>query len=96
VLGHFVFVDDRADASAISAVPRRALRLRARSAARSGLRQTTRRSPGKSGAVMLAMSRWSNSDSCNVPLCINALIAGAREAVIQSRPASRISSVMRA
>jgi hypothetical protein len=32
-------------------------RLRVRSAARSGLRQTTSRSPGNSGAVMLAMSR---------------------------------------
>jgi hypothetical protein len=41
----------------------RSSRWRARSAARSALRQTTNRSPGKSGAVMLAMSRWSNSES---------------------------------
>ena len=77
-------------ASAISAVPRSGLRLRAtaawmrarsrsvaasrssrlrvRSAARSGLRQTISRSPGKSGLVMAAMSRWSNSESCKAPL----------------------------
>jgi hypothetical protein len=65
-------------------------------AARSGLRQTTRRSLGNSGAVMLAMSRWSNSESCNAPLASNALIAGARSVVIQSRPVDLMSSVMRA
>src|SRR5271166_5150797 len=51
---------------------------------------------GKSGAVMLAMSRWSNSESCNAPPCSSALIAGARNDVIQSRPAGLMSSVMRA
>ena len=29
-------------------------------------------------------TRWSNSESCSVPLSSNALIAGARSAVIQS------------
>jgi hypothetical protein len=74
----------------------RSSRLRVRSAARSGLRQTTRRSPGKSAAVMLAISRWSNSESCNVALSSSALIVGARSAVIPSRPADLMSSVMRA
>ena len=36
---------------------------------------------------MLAMSRWSNSVSCKAPLFSSSLIAGARSAVIQSRPA---------
>ena len=45
---------------------------------------------------MLAMSRWSNNESCSVPPSSNPLIAGARSAVIQWRPADLISSVMRA
>ena len=44
---------------------------------------------GKSGAVMLAMSRWSNSESWIAPLPSRSLIAGARNAVIQSRPTER-------
>jgi hypothetical protein len=44
---------------------------------------------------MLAMSRWSNSVSCRMPLFSRSLIAGARSAVIQSRPADLMSSVMR-
>jgi len=45
---------------------------------------------------MLAISRWSNSESCTAPLCKCALIARARGAVIQSRPADLMSSVIRA
>ena len=66
----------------------RSSRLRARSAARAGLRQTTSRSPGKSGELISAMSRSSNSDSCSGPSSTaNAWMAGARSAVIQSSPA---------
>ena len=42
------------------------------------------------------MSRWSNSVSCKAPLFSRSLIAGPRNAVIQSRPADLTSSVMRA
>jgi len=51
---------------------------------------------GKVGEVMLAMSRWSNSESCKAPVSSSAWIAGARNAVIQSRPAALMSSVRRA
>ena len=54
------------------------------------------RSPGNSGEVMPAMSRSSNSDICRAPPSRNALIAGARRAVIQSSPAALISSLIRA
>src|SRR5246127_3379788 len=74
----------------------RSSRLRARSAARARLRQTMSRSPGNSGAVMPAISRSSNSDICSAPPSSNALIAGARKAVIQSSPAALMSSVIRA
>ena len=74
----------------------RSLRLRVRSAARSGLRQTMRRSPGKSGEVTTTMLRSSNSVSCNLPPSAKALISGARSAVIQSRLAGITSSRMRA
>jgi hypothetical protein len=57
-------------------------RLRARSTASARLRQTIRRSPGKSGEVIEAMSRSSNSDICSAPASRKALIAGARKAVI--------------
>jgi len=55
-----------------------------------------RRSPGKSGEVMTAMLRSSNSVSCNRPPSAKALISGARSAVIQSRLAGITSSRMRA
>jgi hypothetical protein len=42
------------------------------------------------------MSRVSNSVSCKVPLFSRSLIAGPRNAVIQSRPADLMSSVRRA
>ena len=71
-------------------------RLRARSRARSGLRQTINRSPGKSGEVIAAMSRSSKSDICRTPPFARVCRAGARSAVIQSRPAGRRSSSMRA
>jgi hypothetical protein len=67
----------------------------ARSAASARLRQTIRRSPGKSGEVIAAMSRSSNSDICNAPASRKILIAGARKAVIQSRPAVLRSLAMR-
>jgi hypothetical protein len=73
-------------------------RLRARSAARSRLRQTINRSPGNmSGALISARSRSSNNDSCNGPFCAaSAWIAGARRQLIQSSPAGLRSSRMRA
>ena len=74
----------------------RSSRLRARSSASAWLRQTIRRSPGNSGAVMAAMSRSSNSDICKAPPSRSAWIAGARKAVIQSSPAGLRSSPMRA
>ena len=43
---------------------------------------------------MAAMSRWSNSESCKAPPLTSSWIAGARNAVIQSRPAALMSSVM--
>src|ERR1700712_2054394 len=83
-------------ARSFSVATSRSSRLRLRSVARSALRQTTSRSPGKSGEVIEAMSRWSNSVSCKAPLFNRSLIAGPRSAVIQSRPADLMSSVMRA
>ena len=53
-------------------------------------------SPGKSGDVMAAISRSSNSDIWNAPPSRRPRIAGARSAVIQSSPAGLMSSVMRA
>jgi hypothetical protein len=48
------------------------------------LRQQISRSPGKSGLVISARSRSSNSDSCSGPSsAISFLMAGARSAVIQ-------------
>src|SRR5882672_1292453 len=91
----------RATAAAMRARSRsvaasRSSRLRARSAASARLRQTISRSPGNSGEVMAAISRSSNSDICRAPPSSNALIAGARKAVIQSSPAGLISSLIRA
>jgi len=51
---------------------------------------------GELGRVMPAMSRSSNSDICRAPPSSNALIAGARKAVIQSSPAALRSSLIRA
>jgi len=45
---------------------------------------------------MPAMSLSSNSDICRAPPSSSALIAGARNAVIQSSPAGLISSLIRA
>src|SRR6266850_404796 len=42
------------------------------------------------------MSRWSNSDICNAPASTSVLMAGARNAVIQSSPAGVISASRRA
>src|SRR5512134_2467418 len=71
----------------------RSSRLRARSAARSGFRQTTSRSPGKSGELISAMSFSSKSDSCKCPpSTASAWMAGARSAVIQLSPAGFSSS----
>ena len=47
-------------------------RLRARSAATAGLRQTTRRSPGKRGEAISARLTSSKSDSCRSPASISA------------------------
>jgi hypothetical protein len=49
--------------NAASVACSRSSRLRARSSANSGFLQTTRRSPGNSGAVISARSRSSNSES---------------------------------
>jgi hypothetical protein len=56
----------------------------------------TSRSPGKSGEVISARSRTSNSDSCRSPPRTRFLTCGARSAVIQSRLAGRTSSRSRA
>src|SRR5258708_6179610 len=45
---------------------------------------------------MAAMSRSSNNDICKAELSASALMAGARNAVIQSRPAGAISASRRA
>src|SRR5215510_14719005 len=82
-------------ASSRSVAASRSSRRRARSAANAWLRQTIRRSPGKSGEVIAAMSRSSNSDICNAPASRKILIAGARKAVIQSSSAALRSAVMR-
>ena len=70
-------------ASSFSVAASRSSRLRARSAASTGLRQQTSRSPGKSGLVISARSCSSNRDSCSGPSsAISFLMAGARSAVI--------------
>src|SRR5271167_4232023 len=51
---------------------------------------------GKLGWVTAAMSRSSNSDICRNPPLTKPCSAGARSAVIQSRPAGRRVSSMRA
>src|SRR5262245_30981439 len=62
-----------------------------------GLRQAMRRSPGKSGEVISARSRSSNSDICKGPWSsASAAICGALRQLIQSRPAGFSSSAMRA
>ena len=64
-------------------VARRASRLRARSSARAGLRQATRRSPGKSGEVISARSCSSKRQSWSGPSsAISVRICGERSAVI--------------
>src|SRR6266700_2870291 len=85
-------------ASSRSVAASKSSRLRARSIARSRLRQTISRSPGnRSGALISARSRSSNSDSCSGPFsAAKAWIAGARKQVIQSTPAGFRSSRMRA
>ena len=70
-------------ASSFSVAASRSSRTRARSAARTGLRQATSRSPGKSGEVISARSCWSNRLSCSgPPSAMSFLMAGARSAVI--------------
>src|SRR5215467_12351145 len=83
-------------ANAASVACSRSSRLRARSSANSGFLQTTRRSPGNSGAVISARSRSSNSDSWKAPVSSRARICGALSAVIQSSPAGFSSLRMRA
>jgi len=58
--------------------------------------QTTKRSPGNSGAVISARSRSSNSESWKAPASSSARICGALSAVIQSSPAGLSSSPIRA
>ena len=76
----------------------RSSRLRARSPARTGLRQATRRSPGKSGEVISARSCSPDRDSWSGPSsAISFLIAGARSAVIHPYlPSSSFTASMRA
>ena len=70
-------------ASSFSVAASRSSRLRARSAASTGLRQAISRSPGKSGEVISARSCWSNRDSWSGPSsAISLRMAGARSAVI--------------
>jgi hypothetical protein len=86
--------DAREGARSVAA--RSSSRLRARSATRAALPQTTRRSPGKAGAVISARSRSSKSSSWSWPSATRAWIWGALSAVIQSSPASFKSQAMRA
>ena len=58
--------------------------------------QATSRSPGKSGEVISARSWTSNRVSCSAPSRTSFLTYGARNAVIQSRPAGATSSRSRA
>ena len=70
-------------ASSFSVAASRSSRVRARSAASTGLRQATSRSPGKSSEVISARSCSSNRDSCSGPSsAISLRMAGARSAVI--------------
>ena len=70
-------------ASSFSVAASRSSRLRARSAASTGLRQAISRSPGKSGEVISARSCSSNRDSWSGPSsAMSFLMAGARSAVI--------------
>ena len=70
-------------ASSFSVAASRSSRLRARSAARTGLRQAISRSPGKSAEVISARSCWSNRLSWSgPPSAISLRMAGARSAVI--------------
>src|SRR6185503_17460265 len=70
--------------SSFSVAANRSWRLRARLSARAGLWQHTSRSPGNSGELISNRSWVSNSDSCSAPSSTNALICGARNALIQS------------
>ena len=91
-------------ARSASVAASRSCRLRARSAASSGLRHTTRRSPGNSGELTSARacpgldpgSRSSNKDNCNAPCSASALMELARSAVIQPSPAGFSTVSMRA
>src|SRR5512147_1021802 len=77
VVATWIFARSFSDATS------RSSRLRARSAARSRFRQTTSRSPGKSGELISAMFRSSKRESCNgPPSAASAWMAGARSAVI--------------
>ena len=63
-------------ASSFSVAASRSSRVRARSAASTGLRQATSRSPGKSGEVISARSCWSNRDSWSGPSSAISLLDG--------------------
>ena len=70
-------------ASSFSVAASSSSRLRARSAASTGLRQAISRSPGKSSEVISARSCWSKRLSCSGPSsAISLRMAGARSAVI--------------
>ena len=70
-------------ASSFSVAASSSSRVRARSAARTGLRQAISRSPGKSSEVISARSCSSNRDSWSGPSsAISLRMAGARSAVI--------------
>ena len=70
-------------ASSFSVAASRSCRLRARSAASTGLRQAISRSPGKSPEVISARSCWPDRDSWSGPSsAISLRMAGARSAVI--------------
>ena len=72
-------------ARSFSVAASRSCRLRARSAASTGLRQAISRSPGKSGEVISARSCWSKRLSWRGPSsAMSFLMAGARSAVIHS------------
>ena len=73
-----------------------ASRLRARSAAKAGLRHTMRRSPGKSGLLISARSRSSKRPSWSEPSSTRPRMAGALKALIQSMPPRSRRRSMRA
>src|SRR5665648_305605 len=75
-------------ASSASVAASSASRLRAREAARAGLRQTTRRSPDSSGEAISARPVSSKRLICRSPAASSLRICGARRALTNATPAA--------